>query len=114
MLPSIKTESQRYLFVPEKIPDDFDAMQGAYRRNFALLFAGDCEAVKRGDVVGRYFREAVEDGYAYYVVSEDLADGWVRIQLAHGVGTDTPVAYYGEEAAILKGLALSRIQHRYS
>lgn len=108
-----KRPSPSALYVPEAIPDDFDAMLAAYRRNFERLVACDAEAQKNGGMVGRYFREMVDEGYAYYVVSEDMG-GRVRVVLAQGVGTDTPATGYGLEVVILKGLALSRIQHRYS
>ncbi|MHB8698663.1 MAG: hypothetical protein ACYC9J_11660 [Sulfuricaulis sp.] len=114
MLPATKQIPASVVFVPEDIPDDFDAMQATYRRNFSRLRACDRGAESRGDIVGRYFRETVADGFAYYIVSDELPYGWVKIRLVHGVGTDTPASYFGEEAVILQNLALSRIKHRYS
>jgi len=108
-----KQTSISILYVPEEIPDEFDAMCEAYQRNFERLRTCDAEAQKNGGMVGRYFREMVFEGYAYYVVSEDMG-GWVRVVLAQGVGTDTPATGYGLEAVILKELAQSRIKHRHS
>lgn len=108
-----KKPSLSALYVPEEIPDEFDAMCEAYQRNFERLRTCDAEAQKNGGMVGRYFREMVDEGHAYYVVIEDMGKR-VRVVLAQGVGTDTPALGYGLEAVILKELALSRILHRYS
>jgi hypothetical protein len=113
VLPVKKSLQPTIRYTPENVClDDFDAMRGAYERNLERLQACDRLAEARGILVGRYFREIVEDGFAYYVIIEDFGDR-VRVELAQGLGTDTPTPYYGNSCVILRNLALSRIRWRH-
>lgn len=99
-------------YIPEDVClDDFDAMCAAYARNLQQLKAIDAAAAAEGSVVGRYFRVTAVDGFAYYIVTEDLGVR-VRVELARGVDNDTPVPDLGESAVILRSLALSLIEWR--
>ena len=47
------------------------------------LNAADKAAKEEGRVIGRYVRERIADGYAYYCVIEQIVGGAVRVEHVH-------------------------------
>lgn len=86
--------------------DDFKAKMD---RQMEELTANDTTAEEAGTLVGRYIRESIADGYAYYVVTEeyprtvivehvDYCDGY-RIPMIESMDGMIPVKYVRENIA---------------
>ena len=81
-----------------------------WNNNFQKLVEEDAEAKKKGILVGRYIKEPIADGYAFYkIVKENKAT--VKIQVVRDIGDDWSVPYWGESTTIskkyvIKGLGL--------
>lgn len=71
----------------------------------------DQKAKAQGKLVGRYVREHVADGYAFYEIIRENKQT-VRIRVVTGVGDGWRVSFWGDEATIAKDYALKNIGFR--
>lgn len=80
-----------------------------WNANFRAMEAEDAEARKYGRLVGRYIKEQIADGYAYYkIVKENKAT--VKIQVVRDIGDDWTVPYWGESTTIPKKYVLRGLE----
>lgn len=79
-----------------------------WNANFRALEAEDAEARRNGTLVGRYIKEPIADGYAFYkIVKENKAT--VKIQVVTDIGDDWRVPYWGNSTTIPKSYAIKSI-----
>ena len=79
-----------------------------WNKNFQELERQDAEAKKNGTLVGRYIREQIADGYAFYqVVKENKAT--VKIQVVRDIGDDWTIPYWGNSTTIAKSYVLKKL-----
>jgi len=71
----------------------------------------DREAKKQGQLVGRYIKESIADGYAYYKI---VKEGKKSVEIRHikGIGDDYMISYWGKQATINKDYAKKSIEFR--
>lgn len=80
-------------------------------KNFKALMECDKKAKKEGVLVGRYIKEQVCDGYAFYKVVKESKKK-VTISKVSGIGDDWCINYWGNEAQIDKKYAIQNITQR--
>lgn len=104
------------LYMPERITErdfqDWEKAKAILARNFEQLQRIDAEAKKSGSLVGRYIRESVADGLAYYQIIKE-GKRTVRIRICLDIcGDNYRVSYWGEEATIDRKYALKSVEGR--
>ncbi len=83
-----------------------DNFRAQMDRQMAELTANDTAAKEAGTLVGRYIRESIADGYAYYTVVKansrtvtvehvDYCDGY-RVPMIESMGGEIPLKYVTE------------------
>lgn len=81
------------------------------RENQRIMIERDKAAKANGELKGRYVREPIADGYAYYEITK-VTKTKVKIKLVTGIGDDYRVNYWGNEATIERAYAESNIKDR--
>jgi len=104
------------LYQPVRMVDmdynNWDRVKAILDGNFQQLQQIDAEAKKSGSLVGRYIRESVADGLAYYQIIKE-GKRTVRIRICLDIcGDNYRVAYWGEEATIDRKYALKSVEGR--
>jgi hypothetical protein len=104
------------LYQPVRIVDkdykNWDRVKAILDGNFQQLQQIDEEAKKAGKLVGRYIRESVADGLAYYQIIKE-GKRTVRIRICLDIcGDNYRVSYWGEEATIDRKYALKSVEGR--
>ncbi len=90
---------------------DLEKTNKTINDNFGQLVDLDKEANKRGDLVGRFIKEAIDDGFAYYqIVKENKRI--VHIEVCDQLGDDWVIPYWGEKASIDKDYAIAMLRFR--
>ena len=78
-------------------------------RNFNNMIEKDKKAKAKGEIVGRYIKEPIADGYAYYeIISEGITK--VEIKVVRNIGDDWVVPYWGEVARIDKNYVINGLE----
>jgi len=79
--------------------------------NLKKLEREDDQAKAKSQLVGRYIREQIADGFAYYkIVKENKKT--VRIELVRNIGDDYSVPVWGLKASIQKAYAIKNVGYR--
>lgn len=79
--------------------------------NFKVLNDVDAWAKKHNRLVGRYIKEQIADGYAFYIIVKETKNK-VKIELCKNLGDDYCVPYFGDSATIDKAYAKKNIELR--
>lgn len=79
--------------------------------NSKKLEAQDSIAKAKKQLVNRYIKLSVADGYAFYEIVKETKSK-VHIKLVTGIGDDYRVSYFGDSAIIDKSYAKSEIESR--
>ena len=87
----------------------WDEVDRIYNSNWAKLEAVDKAARDRGELVGRFIREGVADGYALYMITKENKKT-VRITHISGLGDDYMIQYWGWECMIEKDFAVRKLR----
>jgi len=77
-------------------------------KNYDKMVAKDKKARKKGKLVGRYMREPIADGYAYYEIIKENKKT-LRLKVIVGLGDDWRVPYWGDEANVDKNYVVDLI-----
>jgi hypothetical protein len=88
--------------------DEYDKIR---RENWKSLNDLDKQAKEAGQLVGRYIKHQIADGYAYYQIIKEHKKS-VRIRLCEGLGDDYFIQAWGGESTISIDKALSFISNR--
>lgn len=90
---------------------NFEKLLRESEKNFEKLEKTDRVAEKQGLLVGRYIRENIADGYAYYqIIKENKTT--VKIKHVVGISDDYIVSYWGKQATISKNYIKKSISFR--
>ena len=78
-----------------------EEMNSDWDRNYDTMVIRDENAKADGKLVGRYVREPIADGYAYYKIVK-VKKSTIDIKLITGIGDDYSIPYWGTEASVKK------------
>ena len=88
-----------------------DDMVKQWEENYKKMEEVDFEARREGQLIGRYLREQIADGYAYYQITKENKNT-VVIEHVTGIGDDYSVPYWGSKASIKKAFAIQNVECR--
>ena len=80
-------------------------------KNFIRLVKEDKKAKENGLLIGRYIREGIADGHAFYkIIKEEVKT--VVIKHITGLGDDYIINYWGKQTKIDKDYAKTNLEFR--
>ena len=76
---------------------NFKSVFDAYDRKFDEIAAADKKAKEAGVLVGRYYKEQIADGYAFYLITKENKTR-CKLEVVTGIGDDWVIPRFGESA----------------
>jgi hypothetical protein len=83
----------------------------AHDKKLRDIVAADQEAKAMGQLVGRFYREQIADGYAFYVITKENKTK-CKLVVVTGIGDDWTIPRFGEWAWVGKKEVLWNIGRR--
>lgn len=84
-----------------------------WNKNFDKLVEEDVQAKQNDKLVGRYVKQQINDGYAFYkIIKENKTT--VVVKVIRNIGDDYIIPYWGERASLDKKFVIRNIALRDS